>query len=69
MPTETNVQGDALRLTWATLKTTETVMNNGGQWAAVGGWWLVAVCSWRLVADGGDWRLVVGGGWRLAVSD
>ena len=55
MPTETNVDGDALSFmvkTWAKRKTTETVVNNG----------------WRLVAVGGC-QLVVGGGWwQLAVA-
>ena len=46
--------------TWARHKNTETVLNNGWQLAAVGGWrladWrLVAVCSCRFVAVGG-WR-------------
>ena len=62
-PTETNVHGDALCFmvkTWATHKTTETVLNTGWR-LAVGRWW-------RLAADG-DWQLVVGGGWRrLAVG-
>ena len=55
MPTETNVQGDALCFmveTWATHNTTATVLTNG----------------WRLGAVGGR-RLVVGGGpWGLSLS-
>ena len=56
-PTAMNVHGDALCFmvkTWAAHKTTETVLNNGWRLAAVGGGWrLVAVASWRLVAPGG----------------
>ena len=53
-PTEMNLNGDALRFmvnTRTRHKTTEALLNNGGQLAAVGG----------------GWRLQVGGGWRLAV--
>ena len=42
--------------TWATHKTTETVLNNRWQLAADGGWQLVI---------GGGWRLAVGGPWGL----
>ena len=54
-PTEANVHGDALCFmgrTWATHKTTETVLNIGWRLAAVGGW--------RRLAVGGWWRLAVG---------
>ena len=78
MPTETDVQGDALCfmvMTWAGHKTREALLNNDWRLAAVGGWrrlavgrwWLLVVSGWRLVVHGG-WRVAVGGGWRLAVG-
>ena len=78
-PTETNLHGDArcfMVKTWARHSTTETVLNSGWRWAAVGGWRLVVGSGWRLAAGlwwrlaaEGGWPLVaVGGGWRLAAG-
>ena len=53
-PTETNVHGDALYFivkTWARHKTTETVLNNGRQLAAVGSGWRWAVGAWWRVGN------------------
>ena len=56
MPTESNVQGDAL---WLMVKTQDhrTVSKNDCRLLAVGGWRLAAVGGWRLAVGG--WRLVV----------
>ena len=59
-PTETKFHGDALCFmvkTWARHKTTEALLNNGWQLAAVGGGWLAVGGGWWWAAVGGWWLL------------